>query len=791
MRYWPPAIVAAVMFLFGSPALSSKLEGTSVSELTTRFGVASPAAEPNTIIHVPTPVGHLHLLVREGVVIRPTTSDAAPTVVDAALSTARKLVAERNYVEAGAVLNNCVARQPRNKKCRSLLADVQTEVRRQANDEITASQGDLFVAVTQLRRYLEVDPENVEVRQKYEQARKLEEEQSEAAEEWLLTAEEKTRLARESMASQHYARTLQLVAPLQMLPAAKHLMQQTMVAARLELIRQCESAKDLTALKEVVDVLQTVNPHAPEAMRPLFLRAREAALNLIIGKSRSPAAIRYADEVLSRELPAVRSGEGLRLTARITFDSSCTAAQQSAITDSLKPIAIIAEDAPNTLAVTSCESTVARIATRAKNSTYVAGQNQVVNADYVRAQQNLNEAVAAQAQNEAMLRSAPATDTTTAVLQGLSRIAAQAAVDKARAKVNSTAPYLSEPIVDQYVASEVTWDRNVTISGEVDGVYVETRITDTANTFENVLPGDTQGLVASSPTFRATSQSEKEASDNFARKVEPLLRKSITAGYLTAARRTVNSNRIESIGNLLFARDVTPSGTELVGLARVYRSIDEDPVGAPVRVLISASDFPDLSQPTRMSKHTAQGSRAHDEITRALSGVAVVETSTKLGSAFAVSNEYLVTNEHVVNGAANVKLHFADGSTLPAKVVKTSARYDLALLQVNGGALHPLELGDSDDLAVGNEVYAAGSPQGLEGSVTKGIVSAFREVNGESFVQTDAAINHGNSGGPLLTSTGRVIGVNTWKTVETEGIGFAVPVNVVKVVFFEYLRASK
>ena len=171
------------------------------------------------------------------------------------------------------------------------------------------------------------------------------------------------------------------------------------------------------------------------------------------------------------------------------------------------------------------------------------------------------------------------------------------------------------------------------------------------------------------------------------------------------------------------------------------------------------------------------------------------------GSGFVYDDEgRIVTNHHVVEGADSIEVTLADGSSYDARLLGSDPSTDLAVIQIDAPAdeLEPLELGDSDALAVGEEVVAIGSPFGLDATVTSGIVSAVdRRItapNGfaiENAIQTDAAINHGNSGGPLLDSGARVVGVNS--QIESEsggnvGIGFAVPSNTVRSVVEDILE---
>ena len=153
---------------------------------------------------------------------------------------------------------------------------------------------------------------------------------------------------------------------------------------------------------------------------------------------------------------------------------------------------------------------------------------------------------------------------------------------------------------------------------------------------------------------------------------------------------------------------------------------------------------------------------------------------------------HVITNAHVVRGATSVEVVMSDQTTYDAEWVGGSAAHDLAVLRITApsAALRPVTVGDSDALRVGQSVYAIGNPFGLSATLTTGIVSALgRRIDGldgtpiEDVIQTDAAINRGNSGGPLLDSAGRLIGVNTQiasPSGVSAGVGFAVPVNTVR-----------
>ena len=163
-----------------------------------------------------------------------------------------------------------------------------------------------------------------------------------------------------------------------------------------------------------------------------------------------------------------------------------------------------------------------------------------------------------------------------------------------------------------------------------------------------------------------------------------------------------------------------------------------------------------------------------------------------IGSGVIISEDgYIVTNNHVVEGADLVDITLYDNTIYPATVIGTDPATDLALLKIDATGLQAIEMGDSDNLRLGEWVLAIGSPYDLRSTITAGIVSAkgrsFPNYTGEyrveSFIQTDAAVNPGNSGGALLNASGQLVGINTSiisRTGSYAGYSFAVPVNIVK-----------
>lgn len=169
-------------------------------------------------------------------------------------------------------------------------------------------------------------------------------------------------------------------------------------------------------------------------------------------------------------------------------------------------------------------------------------------------------------------------------------------------------------------------------------------------------------------------------------------------------------------------------------------------------------------------------------ISDAVNSVVSIKTNVAQGTGFIITDDgYVITNAHVLEGASYAKAITAEQDTISMDLIGYSSTLDLALLKISG-SYESLEFADSDDIKVGEKVIAIGNPYGLSFSVSEGIVSATgRKVSsyGGRYIQTDAALNSGNSGGPLINTDGEVLGINNFK-IEGDNIGFALESNYIK-----------
>ena len=221
--------------------------------------------------------------------------------------------------------------------------------------------------------------------------------------------------------------------------------------------------------------------------------------------------------------------------------------------------------------------------------------------------------------------------------------------------------------------------------------------------------------------------------------------------------------------------------------------------GAIAAALVAHAAPPAAAASTTTSVQSTSLSSATAESVYAQVAPGVVTITSVVGNGQAIGSGIvldtrgdILTNAHVIAGARQMQVTLSTGQTVSATLVRSNSAADLAVIRISiaASSLHPVTLGNSDGVQVGDTVYAIGSPFGLAGTLTEGIVSNLNQggavstgVNLSGLIQTDAAINPGNSGGPLVNTAGQVIGINNSIQSPVDGnvgVGFAIPINQVK-----------
>ena len=214
----------------------------------------------------------------------------------------------------------------------------------------------------------------------------------------------------------------------------------------------------------------------------------------------------------------------------------------------------------------------------------------------------------------------------------------------------------------------------------------------------------------------------------------------------------------------------------VVRVIRLRNAVDEAmaEAQAPGRVVVPTTLAPVAAPPA-----TVVALSARELAKQSLPATVSLHCNDSMGSGFFVEPELVLTNAHVLCPVGEkIQAVLSDGQRLAGETVRSNQAVDLALVRLPGARGKPLPLGDVGDLALGDRIMMIGSPMGLEFTVHEGLVSHLgRVVNGVAYIQLDAKVNPGNSGGPIIDEQGRVVGVITLKQAQAEGIGLAVPIN--------------
>jgi S1-C subfamily serine protease len=425
------------------------------------------------------------------------------------------------------------------------------------------------------------------------------------------------------------------------------------------------------------------------------------------------------------------------------------------------------------------------------NSTYVAGHTQLANPAYVQLEDQL---LSAQADlNRAEYDYSVNQNFATGFAVGMAR----GRVNRLRNALAATPPYTDQEIVQQYqyqkfdayrayqIQAVITsdYDNGKAILGEQTVTAVKE---DRKTGIAGVLAQDKSGVKNSQPVLTSMSECARVTWEDFTAKTASAVR-DMVAKVLAKRAMTTSQDAADRVASIMYLSELAP-GTSYESMANSMERYISAAVSSNQR------DWPTISTPvlpvpeeTVVAETREEDSSARVE--SALNAVLSIETDTgREGSGFFVAPSCLVvTNEHVISGAEIIIARTSNKKLLSAQLVSKDTERDLALLRTNAQGCSGLSF--ENNAKVGQEVFAIGSPLGLANTITRGIISAFRTTSsGVNYVQIDAALNPGNSGGPLITKAGSVVGVNTWQFKGAQGLNFAVSASEIKVAFRSFLR---
>lgn len=474
----------------------------------------------------------------------------------------------------------------------------------------------------------------------------------------------------------------------------------------------------------------------------------------------------------------------------------------------LLPSAVISNDAKLVFNVrVSCAADDRSANPERLPSSYRSGVQQLANPEYAQAQvqldaarRNLSNLLVEQALN-------PPANGWAGAAQGIAKALAETAVTRAQNRLLNTPPYTEHALSTPYSASirkvsregvvrfRIQFQDRELISADTttDAREVELSSSIADDEITGVMPTDDRGLrnkEAILPPLRDLFASTLKQGDSAA--IAAAFAELLQSALVRRAVQLPISDPVRRLGSIMLAFDISPDSDVVKPFEGIRQSVSAATIADVLSIKLPT--MPASATARRVgadppSEPRAGGSRVV-VASRALRALVTIRHTGGTGSGFVIDpSGLIVTNAHVVERGGRLTAKTVDGEEYLVSVVATDADRDLALLRINGWQGEVLRLGDSTAVAVGEEVLAVGTPSGLEGTVTRGIVSAKRRLQGVSLLQVDAAISPGSSGGPLLNEAGYVIGVTSWKVTgnRIESLGFAVATSEILAAFAQFL----
>lgn len=432
---------------------------------------------------------------------------------------------------------------------------------------------------------------------------------------------------------------------------------------------------------------------------------------------------------------------------------------------------------------------------KTQTSTYVAGVQQLSNPQFVQLQSQLRSAQIEQARLQGAASANP-----NDLGASIALVAVAVQIGNLSKRLRETNPYTESPIRQPYTyevfkaGSADILEGAISFEEPADSAFftrapLQVRHEAWAPGVRGVYPTDSSGLKNQEPVLPTPESLHSIALQRLGEQIERRVGEFMPVWLAAKASSALNAkNPFDALGYLTILRVVTvpPSDPDLLTYKEKYLTTQ----------LLNAAEIQNHHEPlstfeTRLRRSAeTENSRANKPagpsqfLEKALRAVVVVRRGDQEGTGFLISaNGLILTNFHVVEAPGNIVVETSEGEQFLASLVGQSPEKDLALLQIPSTTQSYLQLASTEEAQIGDDVYTLGTPRGLQGTVTKGIISAKRRLTGVRLVQIDAPINPGNSGGPLLRSDGRVIGINTLKLRESEGLNFAISIDEAKTAF--------
>ena len=423
------------------------------------------------------------------------------------------------------------------------------------------------------------------------------------------------------------------------------------------------------------------------------------------------------------------------------------------------------------------------------NSTYVAGYNQIQNPTYIQLRDELTYSM------QELQTATYEYQTNPTFASGLVLGMTRGKVNRLRQALAATPPTMEQEIVQQYQYQRFEALRSYAVTSSVglgtpDGKGWLTKDVSAAAKSRSagvagVLPADKSGTTNAEPRVKSIEELAGESMEDFQVKLAASI-KEILAGYFVLVSKNPDLHGIDRLAAAMHLVDVAGGTSYEASAGEIKATVLQTALAGTSNDLARFRLPKDVSLPEVLAVKTAMPAGhvpvgQDSMIGEVLKSVVLIETDTgSRASGFFVSHNCLVvTNQHVIDEAETIVLKTYDRQLLLGQVLTDDKARDLALLTTNANeSCSFLHLGSLRTGRIGEDIFVMGSPLGLSGSVTKGIISGLRtDQDGIEYLQVDAAVNPGNSGGPVIDRKGEVLGVTTFALRETEGLNFAVAVS--------------